>query len=407
MSITAITVDGTGLALADVEYSVVIYHGRNDIATSPTPSSAQLSLFITGQASIPVHLSESLVIQAYGVDRFTGVITDLNLEHMYSQDGTPMTVLTMVAIGALAKLGAFYDAASGFPAEPLDTRLSAILGATGLPSVVDADPHIHLIAYPAGAKTVDQLLLELAVWTGGTMYDTPNGQIWWESYTRRGLTYSNATWPDELYTWTNTPGTWDTQLKAGAAATVVLPSNAVAWAPSWQATQQLILNDVTVTYGTADPQLTENIQDTASITRYGTRALTIETGLADAADAQNRAQAVITSQSQERWQLGKIELLVDDLDTTTRTAVLALQAGSRVLVTDLPQPGPIDEFYGVVEGWGETYTREGHRLVLSLSDPRFSLAMCSWAEAPATADWAGIPITNTWADIVVPTDLAA
>lgn len=407
MSITSITIDGTGLDLADVEYSVVIYHGRNDISSSPTPSSAQLSLFITGAPNIPVHLSQALVIQAYNVDRFTGVITDLDLEHTYSQDGEPMTVLTMVAIGALSKLGSFYDAASGFPAEPLDDRLATILGNTGLPSVVDADPGIDLIAYPAGAQTVDQLLLELAVWTGGTMYDTPSGEIWWESYTRRGLTYSNATWSDELYTWTNTPGTWDTQLEAGAAATVVLPSGSVAWAPSWQATQQLILNDVTVTYGTSDPQLTENIQDAASIARYGTRSLTIETGLSDSADAQDRAQAVITSQSQERWQLGKVEVLVDDLDDSTRTAVLALQAGSRVLVTDLPQPGPIDEFYGVVEGWGETYTREGHRLVLSLSDPRFSLAMCSWAEAPSDATWSGIPNTNSWADIVVPSDLAA
>ena len=407
MSITSITVAGSSIDLANVELSVIIYHRRNDIASTPAASTAQLSMLITGQPSVPIGLANSINIQAYDVDRFTGTITDLQLEHLYAVDGTPMTFLTMLAVGSLSLLGSRYAGDAGFPSESLSDRLDAILSGSGLTYTLDADAGITLNAYPAGHYTLDQLLLELGTWTGGTMYDAPDGRIWWESYTRRGLTYSNATWDDELYAWSNTAGTWDNQLKAGSAGTVVLPADAVTWSPSWDASQSLILNDVTVTYGTADPQASQNVQDAASITRYGLRALTVETGLANSADASTRAQTIITSQSQERWQLGKVEVLVDELTPAKRTEVLALLAGGRVVVPALPQPAPIDEFYGVVEGWGETYTADGHRLVLSLSDPRFSSAMCSWAEVPPAATWGSVPAPITWADVVVPSDLAA
>jgi hypothetical protein len=82
-----------------------------------------------------------------------------------------------------------------------------------------------------------------------------------------------------------------------------------------------------------------------------------------------------------------------------------LKAGARVIVQDLPQPAPFSEFLGVVEGWGELHQPDRVSLTLALSDPRYSYAVVSWGQAPATATWGGVPVSKKWSDIIQPTDL--
>jgi hypothetical protein len=204
-------------------------------------------------------------------------------------------------------------------------------------------------------------------------------------------------------------GTWSNQATAGSSAPtpVPLPVDSVLWEPSWQTTASTILNDVTVTYGTADPQASENITDSASIALFDRRAVELETGLANDYDALRRAQLVITSQAAERWQLGQVTVLLDELTAGQRTSVLGLRQGGRVLVTGLPQPNPQNtaQFIGVVEGWTDQYIDGFHTTTISLSDPRYSYAVISWADAPATATWGGVSVTKTWADIILPADL--
>jgi len=178
----------------------------------------------------------------------------------------------------------------------------------------------------------------------------------------------------------------------------------VVWEPRWQATASTIVNDVTVTYGAADPQLDFQDTDAASIAAFGSRAIKVTTGLADVGDAANRASLVLTAQASERWTLGGVEILMETLTSPQLTAVMALTSGDRVVVTNLPSPGPITQFLGVLEGWTETYTIDGYRLTLALSDPRYSYAMLQWNEA-GTATWAGVPITTTWSDVILQSNL--
>lgn len=410
MSITAITIAGTAVDLAKVEWNVAVYHGRNDVTTAPQPSNAQIRLICTGAYNVPVALGDTVNIKAYGVNRFTGRVSDMLIDHATAMGtDTPYTTITITAMGNLARLGNYWTGDAGYAAEMLDVRAGNILAATPLTYTIEAEPDVALIAYTAALDSVQNLLSQLCEWTGATMYDKPDGSIYFESYTRRGYTYSDAKWAELTGAWSSYTGTWTDQNNpsTSAPAPVTLPSTSVVWEPTWTATTNTVLNDVTIAYGSSSPQSTLQLTDPASITLFGKRATELTTGLDTLDDATRRAQLVITAQAAQRWQLGTVEVLMYQLTTPQRTAVLALTSGDRVLVTDLPQPAPYSQFIGVVEGWGETYTPGEHRLSLSLSDPRYSYAVVAWGEAPAAAAWSGIPASKTWADIVLPTDLAA
>lgn len=407
--ITAITIAGSAVNLNNVVYNVSVYHGRSDITQQPQPSNAQIFLICSGAYTVPVALGDTVNIQAYGVNRFTGRVTDLQINHDPATDGVPFTTVQITAMGNLARLGNIYTGGSGYAAEELAVRADNILAATGLTYTVEAQPDLQLNAYAANYADVQTLLQQLCEWTGATMYDKPDGSIYFESYTRRGYTYSDAKWAQATGAWSSYSGDWNdiSNPSSSAPAPVTLPASQVVWEPVWAATTNTVLNDVTVSYGTSDPQDTVNLTDATSISTFGRRTYELTTGIANIGDATSRAQLVITAQSQQRWQLGTVEVLMQNLTTPQRTAVLALTSGDRVLVTNLPQPAPYSQFIGVVEGWGETYTPGEHRLSLSLSDPRYSYAVVTWGEAPVAATWGGIPAANDWADIVLPSDLAA
>lgn len=402
MSVTSVTIAGVAVDLADVDYSVAIYHGRDAVDQAPESSSCELLVYFTGAAAITYDVGDAVIVQSYNSTRFTGQITDMTVTHGYSLDGTPITGVSIIAMGNLRLLGKYVDAGS-WSAESVQDRVDSILTGTGLAYVAEADPALNLTAYAPGPGDVRGFIDEICEWTGATIYDTPDGRIWFESYTRRGTTYATETWAEFPATsWANAVGTWD---QGVAPSLVTLNSSAVVWSPEWNMTGSTIINDVTVTYGTADPQASVNQTDLASIAAYGRNAIELETTLDQATDATERAANIITAQAASRYQIGHVEVLLDELTAAERGAVLGLKAGARVLVQNLPQPAPFTEFLGVLEGWGELHTPERVSLSLALSDPRYSYATVQWGEAPALATWGGVPVSNTWADIIQPTDL--
>jgi len=413
MSITQVKVNNVELDLANVSYSIKVTHGRSDVASTPEPSQAVFEYDITGSNSLPIALADEIVIKGYTKNRFTGKVTDIDLRHEPASGDRPAwTTVQVTAMGTLARLSRFFDGSSGFPAQSVQDRVDAILTGTGLTYTAEADPALNLIAYDPNETDVAALLADICDSTGATVFDTPDGDIYFESYTRRGYSYSTARWSDYISgeIWQDLVGTWDEQYTPGTSAPqlVTIPGSVVSWEPSWRTTDSTIINAVTVGYGTANPQATEYLDDSTSIATYDIRQTNIATDLETASDALRRAQLIITAQSVERWQLGTISIDLDQIPTTQlRENILDLREGARVLIEDLPQPNPTgtSQFLGVVEGWAEEYADGVNIMGLSLSDPRFSYATVSWGEAPATATWGGVPVSKTWADIIVPADL--
>ncbi|CAB4180055.1 hypothetical protein UFOVP1214_18 [uncultured Caudovirales phage] len=408
-TITSVTINSVNLDLNDVILDVIITHGRGAITDEGRPSTLDMRIFATGQITVPYTLGQLVNVKANSTNRFTGYITDMAISHSTTIDGQPpMTIIDVTAVGKLANLSRFYSDTTR-PAEDLQTRVDAILTATGLTYAAQADPNYALLEVLAANAQLQDARTQLDTlndWTGGTLYDKPDGTVVFESYTRRGYNYATAAWEDMPLDWDNTTLDWISQYAPGSSAptAVTLPVTAVVWEPRWYATASTIVNDVTVSYGAADPQLDFQDTDAASIAAFGSRAIKITTGLSDVGDAANRASLVLTAQATERWTLGGVEILMETLTAPQLTAVMALTSGDRVIVTNLPSPGPIGQFLGVLEGWTETYTIDGYRLTLALSDPRYSYAMLQWNQA-GTADWANVPIATTWSDVILQSDL--
>lgn len=416
--IPTVLVNGVALDLEGVEYRITVSHGRNDITAAPAPSDATMTLL--GFLSIPVVISDVVEVEAYGVTRFTGRVTDTILTHDYNPNGPTLGVgdtcyvarLDVTLIGNLSLLGLKYVGAAGYAIELLNDRVENILTDANVSYTNNSDPLMTqeaLAALDGGYSALD-LLTALGTQTGGTLCDLPDGAVLWESYSRRGYGYNPAHWDDidPLDTWADVPYIWaDVYDRVDTAPlTVELPHTSVAWSPVWRNTSQTILNDVTVIYGTNQNQ-SETDTDPASIITHGRRAFTLSTQLHEATDAQSRASDIIRTQSEPRYAVQSVEVLVETLTDPTRANLLDVISGSKVGIDLLPQPAPIDDFVGVCEGWAETYTPGLHRLVLSLSDPRFSYQVVRWDEISAVLTWAGVDLTVQWYNVVTAADLVA
>lgn len=398
-----IVVGGVYLDLGDVDYSVQVQHGRNDVTAAPEPSSCQIVVY--GGDGVAADIGDSLYIEAYGFARFTGNVTDLSITHLSSDP--PTAVTTIIGMGQLAKLGQAVTGVGGYPHESAYDRAETILTDSGLTYVNGGSTtlEIHEIS-TANEKPQSCLegLTELASWSGATYFDTPEGLISFEQYGERGLTAFAGTWQLQLQPWSDYNQSWSSFPLDQAAYS--FPPGSVVWTPTWNKTLNALVNDVTVKYG-GDGEDIEQSDDTGSIGLYGRRAYVLDTRLRKTADAQARAADILLAQAFPYWNLGQISIRVDLLTSPDLDEVLGIVNGRLVNVSDLPEPAPFDSFTGIVEGWAETYTPGTHVMTLSISDPRFSYQTVEWGDVDGALTWANVNASVSWYNVVKPDDLAA
>jgi len=404
--ITSITVGGTALDLNNVDVTLGINHGRNDIASPAQAGDASLTL--RNFASIPGRIGDALIIESFGITRFTGDVTQLALTHEYSPSGALLPILQIDAIGRMARLGLANVGTLGYPKQDLEPRVLAIFDDSGLPYQANVKPGNELkaqAANDAGYSAMD-LLSALCAESGATMCDLPDGTILFESYARRGVGYNPAHWADLPITdtWADVPFIWSDVYDSTQTAPleISIPDDAVVWAPVWRNDILTVINEITVLYG--NNSSTTEI-DSASQTLYGRRAVSLTTTLEHLADAVTRAGDIIRAQSEPRYGLTNVLIQMDTLDTFTRTEILQLISGSRVGIPGTPQPSPVIDYNGIVEGWSDHYGPTGYFLTLSLSDPRYSYAVLQWGEVTAGETWGQTDITAQWFNIVSNVDL--
>lgn len=398
-----IIVGGQYLDLGDVEYSVQVQHGRNDVTAAPEASSCQIIVY--GADGVAADIGDDLYIEAYGFARFTGDVSDITVTHLSSNP--PTAVTTIIGMGNLSKLGQAITGVGGYPHESAFDRAETILTDSGLSYINGGNTslEIHEIS-TANEKPQScyDALTELAAWSGATFFDTPEGLIAFEDYGNRGITAFAGTWAALNEPWSSYNQTWSSFPTSEAA--LVFPGTGVVWTPSWTKTLGALVNDVTVKYGATGEDFDQS-DDTASIALYGRRAYVLDTRLRQLADAQTRAANILSAQAFPYWNLGQISVRVDLLSQPERDQVLAIVNGRLVNVPNLPQPAPYESFTGIVEGWAETYTPGVHVMTLSISDPRYSYETVTWAGVDAALTWGNVDPAVIWYNVVAAGDLAA
>jgi len=407
--ITEITLGGDTLDLTTVEYNVGIQHGRPDVTSTPQSSNAQIT--IRGPVGVAAEITDELIIKAYGQRRFTGEISDVTITHLSSEP--PVALTTIIAMGYLSTLGMVQVGVEGWDEQTARQRVEEILIATGLPYANGATTDITFHALTsAHAEPTDALsyLAGIAEWSGATYYDDPDGRIVFESYGARGITTFAGIWANNLLSWADYGQAWSSF--PVNRSTITLPSDAVIFTPSWSRTRQTIVNDVTVLGHAASgvghgSDWEVNQTDSASIAAYGRRAYRLQTEIKNEDDGTTRAGKIITAQANPLWSLGQISIIMEQLSTEDQAIILGLLSGSTVAILDLPQPAPLGQFVGIVEGWGERYADGQHVLTLSVSDPRYSFETITWDEVDPALEWGDIDPAVKWYEIISGSDLAA
>ena len=398
MTIAAVLINDVPVDLSEVEYDVRITHARSDIRSQPEPSTAQVILRNT--PALAVDIGDELRIGAYaGICRFRGTVTDLTLDHLSTNPPTP--VVTVTAIGFLAKLGLLTTGEDAYAKEVVRDRVDAVMADAGLEYLNAADNILELKSNndPSVQPKINYLQT-LAEWSGGTFFDDCRGRVIFEDYGERGIAGNPGIWENAPEEWSFYTQAWEAFPANNAAPQ--LPGSAIAWAPAWRKDLQTVINDIEVEYG--NESLYELV-DNGSITAYGRRQYDLKTELFGLTDATERAQQILAAQAQPLWNLGQISILMDRLTNLQRDQALALLSGSRVIINDLPEGSPYTQFQGIVEGWSETYLPGSHVLTLSLSDPRYSYQTVEWDEIDPALEWGQANPSITWYAVVNADDL--
>jgi hypothetical protein len=400
MTIAAILINDAPIDLSEVEYDIRVTHARSDIRSQPEASTAQI--IIRKAPGLAVEIGDELRIGAYqGVCRFRGTVTDLVLDHLSTTPATP--VVTVTAIGFLAKLGLLTTGEDAYSKEVVRDRVDSVMADAGLSYLNAADNNLELKSNnDPQIQPKIAYLQQLAEWSGGTFFDDCRGRVIFEDYGQRGIAgnpgiWENAPEPFSFYT-----QAWDAFPANNAAPQ--LPASAIAWTPQWRKDLQTVINDIEVEYG--NESLYELV-DNGSIAAYGKRQYDLKTELFGLTDATERAQQILAAQAQPLWNLGQISILMDKLTTEQRDRALALLSGSRVIINGLPAGSPYTQFQGIVEGWSETYLPGSHVLTLSLSDPRYSYQVVEWDELDPAIEWGQVNPEITWYAVVNADDLLA
>ena len=325
-----VAVDGVDIT-CDVALGVTIRHGGDGL-TQPEPATATLTLIATDDtllAKIP--LNGSITIDARMPDttlirRFTGTITDVDM----TWDSLALATVRVIAASPAAMLGRVFVGDEPWPLEDDGARATRILSLTAATVGVVDPGTLDVLARDIDRQPALGLLQELAVDAGGYAWHDRAGQICYA----------------------------DADHRRKIQPSLALSCEHILMSPQWQQNTGSLVNDTTVTYGTATgggDQPFQRAIDQPSIDTYGRVALHQSTQLAAAADAASRAELTITRGAYPSWDLPHIpiDLAVPAIGETLTRALLDLEIHDLFGVIGLPEQGPATQVSLWVEGWDE------------------------------------------------------
>lgn len=267
--------------------------------------------------------------------RFTGIITAI--------DVLPASV-TLTALAESERLTRVLIDPSGWPQEGEDARVQRIASAAGI-SVDFPGTSTATIAATRATETPRSawaILSELAATCDAVLYANRQGAI----------TYQSRTAPSTT-----------TDLTPAATLLDGLQMTTEAGA---------VVNFVTVEYGPPDARAKVTAMDPASVIKYGKRERTVSTILANATDAQAKADRELAAYHVPVWYMptATFSLRLAELAgpfPTYLQEILELDLDDSVRLPDLLPASPLPEYTSRVLGWRETLDPYSWSLTFALN----------------------------------------
>ena len=396
--------DYTNLTLANLN----IASGRTDIYSQPKAGYANIQIINLDLTPIEVDVNDSITIKVKDstgtyVNLFGGSVTDRTVEVISAAPGQINEVISITALGALAKLPkTIIDGAlsKDFDGNQIYSILSQTLFNTwaeipaaltwasydptttwanaensGLGSI-DTPGNYELTARTANTTDVYSLVSALATSGLGYLFEDASGRIGYADSTHRSS-----------YLATN--------------GYVGLSGNTALY-KGIRTIRRIgdLRNDVTIKYKN---NAEANAQDAASIAAYGPQAQIINTSIENTADAEAQAHFYlgIRAYPQDVFDSITFSLGNPEIDDADRDALLNVFMGLPVDIQDLPANMVNGRFQGFVEGWKFQAGYNRLDITLNVSPTAFSLQSMKWNDVGAAETWNTINTSLEWINATI------
>ena len=396
--------DVTGITL--VGFTITI--GRRDINAPVQAGYATFNLINTDNTYYAFEVNTAITIEvqdstATYVPIFGGRISDISTEVHSAGSTAVVTRINITALGALFRLQrAIFD---GNLTEALDGgQIEQLLEELLLNNWNEVPPaetwnsydptttwndaeNVGLGEIDAGAYTmvsrqitdsnISGIAQSIAQSAGGYLYEDANGLISYADITHR---------QDNLV------ANGYTDLDA---------NHALAAGISSVSRQGDIVNKVIIDYGN-NFNNSYTAQDADSQATYGLYAEQLSSYIKQTADAEDFADRVIQLRSYpiDRFQSITFPVHSTEIDDADRDAMLNINMGMPVRLTNLPHNITDGQFEGFIEGWTWRSSVNGLFLTFTASPTAYNAVAQQWAQVNGTETWNSILNTLEWQDAI-------
>jgi hypothetical protein len=143
-------------------------------------------------------------------------------------------------------------------------------------------------------------------------------------------------------------------------------------------------------------------ESTESQSEFGLYGSTFDSYVKNTTDVENFAEQIINLRAfpQARFQSITFPVHSTEIDDTDRDALLGIDMGLPIKVTNLPLNILNGEFTGFIESWSWRSTVNGLFLTFSASPTSFSVYTQQWKQVSASETWNSLNVALEWADAI-------
>jgi hypothetical protein len=394
-----VTINGVNYTAETLE-TIRVTRGRAEVYQEPRAGYAICELIDidgTGLGIEPLQTMSISIKDSTGmtVPVFAGNVTD-TAEVVFDtgfESGSIGTIVTVIAVGPLAKLNRRSVATAGLPQQQDGDRIAALIE-DGLALTWEETPGTWATVVESTTTwgTFDpgidlDLIDQPGQFTIAALDPQPGGyaplsQAYITAQSGRGIIFDTAEGFIEY-------ADADRRPAAALAGYLPIPNDFInAGGLTFTSSQADVTNRVVVAFDGGTVTVTE----TESLLEYGLLTTVFDTNLASQTQAEEWASNYLEDHFRPVVKVSGLAIRLDGLDDVDRDAVLQLDVNSPVEVFG------VDRFPGFVEGLEWRINRDTATLALNVSDSELSIGAMRWGQVPDTLQWDDVAANLQWQD---------